>query len=105
MPWHRPIPDSKPRGKAYGLVDSIIQAEKMIQVALVLPCAAFIGWLGGAWLDSRLHQHWIGAVGVVFGGTAGLVYVVRLALAADKKIPGEAANKDGRGNGDSGSSS
>jgi ATP synthase protein I len=104
MPYHRPIPDSNPRRKAGGLVDAIIQAEKMIQVALVLPCAAFIGWLGGAWLDSRTHQHWIGALGVVFGGASGLVYVVRLALAADKKIPGDTANKDGSGNGGSGSS-
>lgn len=105
MPFNRPIPDSKQRGKAPGLVDAIVQAESLIQVALVLPCAAFIGWLGGAWLDSRYHQHWIGALGVVFGGASGLVYVVRLALAADKKIPGEAANKDSSGSGDSGSSS
>jgi hypothetical protein len=103
MPWNRPIPDSNPRGKASGIVDAIVQAEKLIQVALVLPCAAFIGWLGGAWLDSRLHQHWIGAVGVMFGGASGLVYVVRLALAADKKIPGESAGKDESGG--SGSSS
>jgi len=103
MPWNRPIPDSNPRGKASGIVVAIVQAEKLIQVALVLPCAAFIGWLGGAWLDSRLHQHWIGAVGVMFGGASGLVYVVRLALAADKKIPGESAGKDESGG--SGSSS
>jgi hypothetical protein len=103
MPWNRPIPDSNPRGKAASLVDAIIQAEKMIQVALVLPCAAFIGWLGGAWLDSRFHQHWIGALGVVFGGASGLVYVVRLALAADKKIPGDTANKGGDDSGGSGS--
>ncbi len=82
MPFHNPIPDPKPRGKASGLVDAVVQAEKMIQVALILPCAAFIGWLAGAWLDSRLHQKWIGLAGIVFGGVSGLVYVVRLALAA-----------------------
>jgi hypothetical protein len=103
MAWHKPIPDSNPRGKGSGLVSAIVQAESLIQVALVLPCAAFIGWLGGAWLDSRLHQHWIGAVGVMFGGASGLVYVVRLALAADKKIPGDTANKDSSGGGGSGS--
>jgi ATP synthase protein I len=82
MPFHSPIPDPKPRGKSSGIVDAIVQAEKMIQVALILPCAAFIGWLFGAWLDSRLHQKWIGLVGIVFGGVSGLVYTVRLALAA-----------------------
>jgi ATP synthase protein I len=104
MPYNRPIPDSNKRGKASGIVDAIVQAEKLIQVALVLPCAAFIGWLGGAWLDSRFHQHWIGAVGVAFGGASGLVYVVRLALAADKKIPGESTDKDSGDSGGSGSS-
>jgi hypothetical protein len=103
MPYNRPIPDSRKRGTRSGIVDAIVQAESLIQVALVLPCAAFIGWLGGAFLDSRLHQHWIGAVGVAFGGASGLVYVVRLALAADKKIPGEPAKKDGGDSGGSGS--
>jgi ATP synthase protein I len=84
MPFHRPIPDSKPHGKASGIVDAIVQAEKLIQIALVLPCAAFIGWLAGAWLDSRLHQSWIGLVGIVFGGASGLIYVIRLALTTDK---------------------
>jgi hypothetical protein len=40
---------------------------------------------------------------VVFGGASGLVYVVRLALAADKKIPGDTANKGGDDSGGSGS--
>ena len=84
MPFHNPIPDPKPRRKASGFVDALVQAEKMIQVALVLPCAAFIGWLAGAWLDGRLHQRWIGLVGILFGGVSGLVYVVRLAVDAAK---------------------
>jgi ATP synthase protein I len=103
MPWHRPIPESDRRGKTSGVVGAIIQAEKLIQVALVLPCAAFIGWLGGAWLDSRLHQNWIGAVGVAFGGASGLVYVVRLALATEKTTPGDSADKKSDDSGGSGS--
>jgi len=95
MPFHRPIPESPRRGKASSLVDAIAQAEKLIQVALVLPCAAFIGWLGGAWLDHRLHQSWISLVGIVFGGVSGLVYVVRLALMTDRQLP------DGNGDNDS----
>lgn len=85
MPFHRPIPDANPRGKRSGIVDAIVQAEKLIQIALVLPCAAFIGWLGGAWLDHRLHQSWIGVVGIAFGGASGLVYAIRLALATEKE--------------------
>jgi hypothetical protein len=31
-----------------------------------------------------LHQSWISLAGIVFGGVSGLVYVVRLALTAEK---------------------
>lgn len=99
MPFHRPIPDSKPSGKNSGIVNAIVEAEKLIQIALVLPCAAFIGWLIGAWLDSRLHQSWIGLVGIVFGGASGLVYVVRLALATSKEAGnGNSGGTAGKGN-------
>jgi ATP synthase protein I len=98
MPYHSPIPDSQPRSKVSSLVDAIVQAEKMIQVAFVLPCAAFIGWLGGAWLDRRLHQSWIALAGIVFGGVSGLVYVVRLALATDKQISNGGGTKIGNEN-------
>ena len=100
MPYHSPIPDPQPRSRVSSLVDAIVQAEKMIQVAFVLPCAAFIGWLGGAWLDKHLHQSWISLAGIVFGGVSGLVYVVRLALTTDKQIPddGGAKRPDKNGN-------
>ena len=93
MAFNRPIPDSQPRGKAAGIVDAIVQAEKMIQVAFVLPCAAVIGWFAGWWLDKHLHQTWIALLGIVFGGVAGLVYVVRMALAADKSVGNGGAGK------------
>jgi ATP synthase protein I len=85
MADHRPIPDAKSPRQGAGWVDAVVQAEKLIQIALVLPCAAFIGWLLGAWLDGRLHQSWIGLFGIVFGGLSGLVYVVRLALSTAKQ--------------------
>lgn len=99
MPFHRPIPDAKPHAKGSGLVSAIVEAEKMIQIALVLPCAAFIGWLAGAWLDHRLHQTWIGLVGIVFGGASGLVYVVRLALATGKESDAGSSGAAGKGSG------
>lgn len=94
MPYHRPIPDNGQRGKASSVIDAIVQAEKMIQIAFVLPCAAFIGWLGGAWLDHKLHQTWISLVGIVFGGVSGLVYVVKLALITDKQVGGESGDNN-----------
>lgn len=80
MPFNRPIPDPKPQSKAGSGIETLIQAEKLMQIAILLPSAAFIGWLAGAWLDSKLHQSWISLAGIVFGGISGLVYVVRLVL-------------------------
>jgi len=84
MSYNNPIPESKTRGKAAGGLQSLVQAEKLLQVAFVLPSAMIIGWLAGAWADSKLHQSWITVVGVIFGCVAGLYYVIRLAMDAEK---------------------
>lgn len=98
MPFHPPIPDPKPRGKSAGLVSAIVQAEKMVQIALILPCSAFIGWLAGDWLGGRFHLPWLGIAGIVFGGASGLYYVVRLALNAVNDPAN--AGKGGKGSAD-----
>lgn len=99
MPYTRPIPDREPGGKPSGLFGAYVQAEKLLQIALVLPSAAFIGWLAGAWLDSRFHQSWIGIAGIAFGGISGLIYVVRLALAAGRDPQLGGAGKTGKESG------
>jgi hypothetical protein len=98
MPFNRPIPDRNPPPKGSGGVQTLIQAEKMMQIALLLPSAAFIGWLAGAWLDSKMHQSWISLAGIVFGGISGLVYVIRLVIATG--APG-AKGRNGTGKGSS----
>jgi hypothetical protein len=95
MPFNRPIPNSKPRGKPASALASLVEAEKMMQIAILLPSAAFVGWLAGAWLDSRLHQSWIAVFGIIFGGVSGLVYVVRLVIVAGGKTSGGAENENG----------
>ncbi len=82
MPFNNPIPDPTPRRKSSGGLDTLVQAEKLMQIAILLPSAAFIGWLLGAWADKGLHTSWIGLAGMVFGGISGLVYVVRLVIAS-----------------------
>src|ERR1039458_1968482 len=103
MPYHRPIPDPKRDGKPASLMGAWIQAEKLMQIALVLPCAAFIGWLIGAWLDHHFHQSWIAIVGIVFGGVPGPVSAIRLALAANKdpKLQDDDTSDPGKGSGGS----
>jgi F0F1-type ATP synthase assembly protein I len=80
MPYHNPIPDDRRPKRDTGGLATLVQAEKMMQIALLLPSAAFVGWLLGAWLDKLLHQAWIGIAGIVFGGISGLVYVIRLVI-------------------------
>jgi len=42
MPFNRPIPDSKSRPKIAGGIGAIAEAEKLMQIALLLPSAAVI---------------------------------------------------------------
>jgi len=121
VPYHRPIPDRKQRGNSGaapesgkssgglgGMMAAWVQAEKLMQIALMLPCAGFIGWLAGYGLDRWLHQAWIGMAGAVFGIVAGLVGAIRMAMAwgADPEMNeadenGDGARKSGK-RGDSG---
>ncbi len=121
MPYHRPIPEKKRRGKAdgipppqqaknglaggAGLLGAWVQAEKMIQIALVLPCGAFIGWVIGAWLDHILHQSWIAMIGVVVGIIAGLVGAIQMAMFYTAGSKQEDKTGDGTENGSSGNPS
>ncbi len=83
MPFQDPIPGRKSNKEGIGL-HSLVQAEKLLQIAFVLPCAMIIGWLAGAWAGSKLHQSWLTVAGIIFGCISGLVYVIRLAMDAEK---------------------
>ena len=91
MPFNRPIPDPAPRRKQSAGLDTLVQAEKLMQIAILLPSAAFVGWLFGAWADKAFHQSWIGLAGMVFGGISGIVYVVRLVMST---TPGNGKGKN-----------
>ena len=95
MPYNRPIPDPEPRRKTSSGIETLVQAEKLMQIAILLPSAAFVGWLLGAWADRAWHTSWLGLAGMVFGGISGLVYVVRLVITtrADDDEKGDAGTK------------
>lgn len=105
MPYTRPTSGNRPQGKATGALGALVQAEKMMQIALLLPSAAFIGWLIGGWLGEHLHQHWMAAAGIVFGGISGLVYVIQMALHAAKNAEFDVKDDDKPGNGGAGTPS
>jgi ATP synthase protein I len=95
MPFHRPLKNSDSRSGMSSGVDAIVQAEKLLQIALMLPCAAVVGWLIGAWADKHFHQTWIAIAGIVFGAVSGLVYVIRMALTAERGTRSETAAQNG----------
>jgi F0F1-type ATP synthase assembly protein I len=82
MPFNRPIPKSQQRAKFSSGLASLAEAERMIQISVLLPSSAFVGWLIGAGLDKLFHQTWITLVGILFGGLSGIIYVVRMVVTA-----------------------
>jgi ATP synthase protein I len=87
MPHETPNPKPVPR-KGSGAVDSLIRAERMMQIAFILPAAVLIGWLAGLGLDKWLHQHWIYLVGIILGCIAGFIEIFRLVLGPEKSGKG-----------------
>lgn len=61
-------------------MQTILKAERLTQIAFVLPAAVLIGWGIGALLDKWLHQHWIYIAGVILGAIAGMVEAIRQAF-------------------------
>ena len=72
-------------------VEGIMRAEKMTQIAFILPAAVLVGWLGGAGLDKWLHQHWIYILGILLGCVAGFIQIFRLVLGTERNL-----DKDGQ---------
>jgi ATP synthase protein I len=86
MAFNPPNPDSEQRrpdsGKDSGGLASLVQAEKLMQIAFLLPCATLIGYGLGWWIDHHFGTHWATIAGLVLGLVAGMVGVIRMALAA-----------------------
>jgi ATP synthase protein I len=95
MPFHNPI-SNDPRkdgttgpgqgrgqsGSQSGGMKSLVQAEKLVQIAFVLPCAMVVGWAMGWGVDHLLHSHWATFAGLVLGIISGMVTVIRMAMNA-----------------------
>src|ERR1035437_5317444 len=99
MAFNRFNPPSKSRTGLSSGISGLIEAEKLMQIAFVMPAAVLVGWLAGWWLSHLLHQKWIEIVGVVFACIAGLVYVIQMAVLAEKNtsMGDETQNGPGKG--------
>jgi ATP synthase protein I len=78
-------PGSSRSATKRGATASLVRAESLIQLALLLPAATLIGWAIGVALDHRFHQQWISIVGLLFGAAAGLVQMFRVVLSLNKE--------------------
>jgi len=87
------MPDaSEPKSaarKGSGAVRTIVRAERLTQIAFILPAAVLVGWLLGAGLDKWLRQHWIYLVGIILGCVAGFIQIFRLVLGQEKAMEKE----------------
>lgn len=84
MPENPSSPESN-RPKPSPLVDGIVRAERLLQIAIILPLSVVVGWAIGVGLDKWLHQHWIYLAGIVFGAVAGFYEVFRVVQNSEKQ--------------------
>jgi uncharacterized membrane protein YfcA len=84
MPDKPRISQQKKASSLASGVKTYADAERLLQLAFVLPSAVVIGWLGGSWAAERWHQRWMMLAGVLFGCVSGLYYVVQQAIAAER---------------------
>jgi len=99
MPFNRPPSGSKQRSGSASGFGAFVEAEKLMQIAFVLPSALLICWVAGWWLSHLTHQKWIEIAGVVFGCISGLVYVIQIAVSAEKKTSMGDGSRNGEGKG------
>jgi uncharacterized membrane protein YfcA len=90
--------DPEDRARLGSGFSSFVEAEKLMQVAFVLPTALVICWFLGWWLAGKTHQKWLEIAGIVFGCVVGLFYVIQMAVAVEKKtsMDDESRNADGK---------
>ena len=102
MAFNRFKSEPKQPSKASGGLAAYVEAEKLMHIAFVLPAAVAVGWALGWWADSRLHQSWIEIAGAVFGCVAGLAYMIRMAIDAQKDSSSGNADQNGTKKGSTG---
>lgn len=104
MAYNPPIPERKqPAGgdaglasRGSGAVNSLVHAQKLMQIAFVLPCAMVFGWGLGWCVDHFLHTGWATVVGLVFGLIAGMATVIRMAMDAMNALSGTKGSRKGK---------
>lgn len=69
-----------------GALGGLVKAERLMQIAFVLPTAVVVGWLVGYLLDRWLHQNWIYIPGILLGCVAGFIEVFHIVQQNEKDM-------------------
>jgi ATP synthase protein I len=78
--------DDQPRRQSKdGALQSLVRADSLLQLGLLLPASVVVGWAIGLALDHWLNQHWINVAGLIFGAIAGFVQTIRIVLSHNKE--------------------
>ena len=77
------LENPRPTGGKRAL-DGLVRAERLMQIAFILPCAVVAGWILGYLLDRWLHQHWIYLPGLLLGCVAGFIEVFHIVSKNEK---------------------
>lgn len=84
MAFNNPPPKKPGSNPDDGGMGTMLRAEKLTQIAFILPVAVFVGWVLGALVDKWLHQHWVYLVGIILGSIAGFIQIFRLVATTGK---------------------
>jgi F0F1-type ATP synthase assembly protein I len=71
-------PEPRKPNHQQGPMASLVKAESLMQLAILLPAAVFVGWIAGVGLDRLFHTHWIYIAGLLMGAAAGFVQMIRI---------------------------
>jgi ATP synthase protein I len=74
----------QPDGNRRMVLQGLVRADAIVQIAIALPLSALLGWALGDFLGRRFHQEWMAVAGLLLGIAAGFVQVVRLANQANR---------------------
>lgn len=80
-----PNPSEKNGSDRNVVLQGLVRADSMLQIALAIPLSTLIGWGIGVWLDHKLHHSWIPILGLILGAAAGFVQIIRLANQANRR--------------------
>ncbi|HUZ05635.1 MAG TPA: AtpZ/AtpI family protein [Acidobacteriaceae bacterium] len=80
----QPGKESSSSSERRTVLGGLVRAESLLQIALILPLSAIIGWVLGDAIGRHFHTAWPAIVGLLFGVIAGFIQMIRIANKANR---------------------